>query len=108
MITVLLLGAFVSVGSIERGDEIVRAQLELLKLSYSCSDPLYRAKRDDALKTVSRLQGATTFKSQSVMDLDSGLKNKTVKMVPINKGDCIALLSEAQDELDRLYTPAGQ
>lgn len=103
MIAVLFLGAFVSVGSIEKGDEIVQAQLELLKISYFCDDPLYRTKRSDAVKTISQLQGLTSFSDTIVEDLDVALKNKKVKMnKPINRGNCIVLISEAKNAVDRL------
>jgi hypothetical protein len=103
MIPILLLGAFVSIGSVEKGDDIVRAQLELLKISYFCDDPLYRTKRSDAVKTISRLQGVTSFSHTIVEDLDTALKNKKVKMnKPINRGDCIVLIAEAKDAVDRL------
>ena len=89
-------------GNIEKGDEIVSAQLELMKLSYFCDDPLYRSKRDATRRSIAQLE--TSFKIENIMDLDSNLKNNAVKLsVPLNRGDCIALISEAQEKVDRLY-----
>lgn len=109
MITVLLLGALVSVGNIEKGDAIVTAQMELLKLSFFCDDPLYRSKRNRVIETIAELKGVTSFNEKSVTALDDALKNKTVKLTkPINRGDCIALISEAQEVVDGLYGTAGK
>ncbi len=102
MLSVLLLGTYLAGGNIEKGDEIVRAQLELMKLSYFCDDPLYRSKRDATRRSVAQLD--TSFKIENIMDLDSNLKNNAVKLsAPLNRGDCIALISEAQEKVDRLY-----
>ncbi len=109
MLTVFLLGTYLAGGNIEKGDEIVKAQLELMKLSYFCDDPLYRTKRDAVRRSVMRLDGDTTFKPENVMDLDSDLKNKVVKLsTPLNRGDCITLISEAQEKVDRLYGEFGR
>ncbi|EJN04951.1 hypothetical protein PMI41_01417 [Phyllobacterium sp. YR531] len=109
MITVLLLGALVSVGSIEKGDAIVAAQIELLKLSFFCDDPLYRSKRNRVIETIAELKGVTSFSEKTVTALDDALKNKTVRLAtPINRGDCMALISEAQEAVDALYGPAAK
>jgi hypothetical protein len=104
LLTIFILSTYLSGGDVEKGDEIVRAQLELMKLSYFCDDPLYRTKRDATSRSVARLDKGTSFNPEDVMELDSGLKNKTVELsTPLNRGDCIALISEAQDKVDRLY-----
>lgn len=109
MLTVLLLGTYLAGANIEKGDEIVRAQLELMKLSYFCGDPLYRSKRDAIRRSVIRLDGDTSFTTETIMDLDSDLKNNMVKMsTPLNRGDCIALISEALEKVDRLYGELGR
>jgi hypothetical protein len=103
MLSVLLLGTYLAGGNIEKGDELVRAQLELMKLSYFCDDPLYRSKRDAIRRSVARLDGNTSFKIESITDLDSSLKNNAVTLsMPLNRGDCIALIFEAQEKVDRL------
>jgi hypothetical protein len=104
MLTIFILSTYLSGRDVEKGDEIIRAQLELMKLSYFCDDPLYRTKRDATSRSVARLDKGTSFKLEDVMELDSGLKNKTVELsTSLNRGDCIALISEAQDKVDRLY-----
>lgn len=85
MLYLLLLGTYLAGGNVEKGDEIVSAQLELMKLSYFCDDPLYRSKRDATRRSVAQLE--TSFKIENIIDLDSNLKNNAVKSsAPLNRG----------------------
>lgn len=109
MLSVVLLGTYLAGGNIEKGDEIVRSQLELMKLSYFCDDPLYRSKRDAVRRSVAQLDSSTSFKVENIMELDSSLKNNPVKLnTPLNRGDCIALIFAAQEKVDRLYEEFGR
>ena len=105
MLTIsLFLGVYLAGTRIEKGDAVMQAQFDLMKLSYACSDPLYRTKRDSVRRFVRRFDTDTTFKDGDVSDLDSGLRNGTVRLgKPINKGDCITLLTEAQGKVDLLF-----
>ena len=105
MLTVsLFLGVYLAGTRVEKGDAVMQAQFDLMKLSYACSDPLYRTKRDSVRRFVRRFDTDTTFKDEDVSDLDSGLRNGTVRLgKSINKGDCITLLTEAQGKVDLLF-----
>jgi hypothetical protein len=110
MLTVsLFLGLSLAGGKVEKGDAIVQAQFDLMKLSYTCDDPLYRTKRETTRSWIMRLDRDTTFQMNDAADLDSGLKNGTVKLdKPINKGDCISLLADAQGKVDDLVEAYGR
>jgi hypothetical protein len=100
----LFLGASFVGGKVEKGDAVMQAQFDFMKLSYACGDPLYRTKRGATQCWITRLDRDTTFKTKDVSDLDSGLKNGTVKLdKPIDKGDCIKLLSDAQARVDERF-----
>lgn len=105
MLTVsLFLGVYLAGTRVEKGDAVMQAQFDLMKLSYACSDPLYRTKRDSVRHWVRKFDTDTTFKDEDVSNLDSGLKNGTTRLSkPINKGDCITLLTEAQAKVDQLF-----
>jgi hypothetical protein len=104
MLTVsLFLGLSLANGRVEKGDAVMQAQIDLMKLSYACDDPLYRTKRESTQRWIKRLDTDTTFKKEDISDLDSGLKNGAVRLDgPIAKGDCIKLLSDAQKRADDL------
>ena len=104
MLTVLLLGLAFAGGSVEKGDAIMEAQFDLLKMSYACGDPLYRSKRDATRRWLDRLGGNTSYKMQDVADLDSRLKNGTIKPVSkVDRGDCMKLLADGQAKVDSLF-----
>jgi hypothetical protein len=105
MLTVtLFLGLSLAGSKVEKGDAVMPAQFDLMKLSYACGDPLYRPKREATQRWIKRLDTDTTFKAADVTELDSGLKNGTVKLdKSIDKGDCIKLLADAQENVDNLF-----
>lgn len=105
MLTVsLFLEVYLAGTRVEQGDSVMQAQFDLTKLSYACSDPLHRTKRDSVRRWVRRFDTDTTFKDEDISNLDSGLRNGTVRLnKPINKGDCITLLTDAQGKIDLLF-----
>jgi len=104
MLTMFLLGLALGGGSVEKGDAIMQAQFDLLKMSYACGDPLYRSKRDSTRRWIERLDGNTTYRMQDIAELDSGLKNGTIKpATPVDRGDCMKLLADGQAKVDTLF-----
>ena len=102
VIVTLLLGVSLAGMRVELGDAVMQAQFDLMKLSYACSDPLYRTKRESTRRSIAHLESYTTFRLQDVADLDNGLKNGTIELNVIDKGDCIKLLADAQKRVDEL------
>ncbi|ATU91705.1 hypothetical protein [Phyllobacterium zundukense] len=76
----LFLALSLAGGKVEKGDAVMQAQFYLMKLSYACSDPLYRSKRDATQRWIKRLDADTTFTAKDVSDLDSALKNGGAKL----------------------------
>lgn len=104
MLMMVLLGLALVGGKADKGDAIMQAQFDLMRLSYACGDPLYRTKRDSTRRWIDRLESNTTYKMQDVAVLDSGLKNGTVKPAArVDRGDCIKLLADGQAKVDSLF-----
>ncbi|NTS29862.1 hypothetical protein SAMN05428967_2697 [Phyllobacterium sp. YR620] len=103
MLITILLGLALTAGKVDKGDAVMQAQFDLLRLSYACGDPLYRSKRDSTRRWIERLESNTTYSMQDVADLDSGLKNGTIKPATrVERGDCIKLLADGEAKVESL------
>lgn len=103
-VAILLVGMAVSDVDVTKGDAIVKAEIDLVKLSYFCGSQSYKMKVDAAKRSITRLDSATSFKRKDISEVDRGLKAGTIKPeVKIDKSDCGNLIDDAAERVEELY-----